>query len=420
MKHINKISLFFKLIGESFGFAYSSIVGDKFRSSLSLLGVTVGIFSIIAVFQAVDSLESNIREGFNSFGTDVVYVDKMAWTKEGSIRWWEYRQRPNNTYEEFEFLRKYCTTVDAFGFTVIKSQDLKNGRISLSNATVVGTTYDWIEISPFEIEDGRYFTPQESESAQAIVLIGSKIATDLFPGQNPVGQTFKIGGFTVRVVGVIKKMGNSVVTAIPYDSSVICPLNFMHNFIDFRRTSPNMVLHKKAECSREEFLADIQMNMRNVRRLKPVQKDNFALNEVSVLQDLLGQIFKVLGMAGSIIGGFSILIGAFGIANIMFVSVKERTHIIGIQKAMGAKSRFVMGEFLFESVLLSLVGGILGILLVYILTLILTSAWDFPMTLTFSNVLRGLLISTVVGLIAGVVPAYRAAKLNPVDAINQH
>lgn len=416
----NKMAVFFRLVGESLTFAFTSVKGDKFRSFLSLLGVTVGIFCIVAVFQAVDSLEFNIKEGFNAFGTDVIYIDKISWESDGQDKWWEYRQRPNNTFQEFEFLQEHCTTADAFGFMVPLQTELKNERNVISRGQVIGITNDWIKISPFEMENGRYFTPQEVASAQGVVLIGDKIAQELFPGQNPLGQTFKISGNTVRVIGVIKKMGASAFTVLDYDITVLTPLNFIRNFVDFRHISPNMVLHKRPDVSRENFIAEVQMYMRIVRRLKPVQKDNFALNEMSLLKDLLGQIFKVLHTAGGIIGGFSILIGAFGIANIMFVSVKERTHIVGIQKAIGAKKGFIVGQFLFEAVLLSLLGGLMGIFLVYILVTVLTHVYDFPTSLTFSNVLRGLIISTVVGLIAGSVPAYRAACLNPVDAINEH
>ena len=222
------------------------------------------------------------------------------------------------------------------------------------------------------------------------------------------------------MIGVIKKKGESLFDPISYDDAVIIPMPFIRNFLDLRNTSPSIVVHKDPVADEEEFMAELRNAMRAVRRLKPIQKDNFALNRMSFLDDALSQLFNVISLAGWVIGGFSILIGAFGVANIMFVSVKERTHIIGIEKAMGAKSSFVLTQFLFEAVLLAILGGLIGILIVWGLTVFVTHRYDFVMTMSVGNVMRGVLISGLVGVVAGFIPSLQAARMNPVDAMNQH
>jgi len=423
-KIVKSINIFFKLLGESFSFAFDSVKGDKFRAFLSLLGVTIGIFSIVAVFTAIEGLEKNVRNMFSSLGTDVVYIDKISWESfaEGEgIKWWEFRQRPNNTYEEFLFLQKNLKNADMMALSAITSAHVRHGRTTLRNTSVHGVTYDWNRISVFEIDQGRYFTAAEAAENIPLAVIGSNVAEELCPaGISPVNNSIKIGGYSVRVRGVIKKKGESMFDPVTYDDAVIIPLPFIRNYIDLRRTSPSIVVHKDPGADEEEFMAELRIVMRAVRRLKPVQNDNFALNKMSFLDDALSQLFSVISIAGWVIGGFSILIGAFGVANIMFVSVKERTHIIGIEKAMGAKSAFVLAQFLFEAALLAMVGGFVGILVVWGLTVFVTNQYDFVLTMSFSNILRGVLISGVVGVVAGFIPSLQAARMNPVDAMNQH
>lgn len=425
MKKIFKnINIFLKLLGESFVFAYDSVKGDKFRAFLSLLGVTIGIFSIVGVFTAIEGLEKNVREMFSSLGTDVVYIDKISWESiaEGEgFKWWEFRQRPNNTYEEFLFLQKNVTLSDMSALSAFTTTNVQYGRNTLRNISLYGVTYYWNKISYFEIDQGRYFTPAEAAENVPLAVIGQNIADQLFlEGQTAVNSNIKIGGFTVRVVGVIKKKGESMFDPVSYDDAIIIPLPFIRNYLDLRRTSPSIVVHKNPRADEEEFMAQLRNAMRVVRRLRPIQNDNFALNKMSFLDDAISQLFNVIFIAGWVIGGFSILIGAFGVANIMFVSVKERTHIIGIEKAMGAKSSFILMQFLFEAALLAIVGGLIGILVVWGLTIFVTRQYDFVLTMSAKNILRGVLISGLVGVVAGFIPSLQAAKMDPVEAMNQH
>jgi putative ABC transport system permease protein len=302
----------------------------------------------------------------------------------------------------------------------ITSSSVKYGRNTLKNTTVYGVTYDWNQISFFEVDEGRYFTAGETAENIPLAVIGRNVAEELFPdGISPVNSNIKIGGYTVRVIGLIKKKGESMFDPVVYDDAIIIPLPFIRNFIDLKRTSPTVVVHKHPQADEEEFMAQLRNTMRAVRRLKPIQNDNFALNKMSFLDDALSQLFNVIAVAGWVIGGFSILIGAFGVANIMFVSVKERTHIIGIEKAMGAKSLFILAQFLFEAVLLALVGGVIGILIVWLLAIFVSNHYDFQLTMSLRNIIRGVLVSGVVGVVAGLIPSLQAARMNPVDAMNQ-
>lgn len=423
-KIFRSVNIFFKLLGESFVLAYDSVKGDKFRAFLSLLGVTIGIFSIVAVFTAIEALEKNVRNMFSALGTDVVYIDKISWesfAKGEGFKWWEFRQRPNNTYEEFQFLQKNLVHADMLALSASTSANVAYERNIIRNSGIQGITYNWNKISYFEIGEGRYFTSAEAGENIPLAVIGQNVADELFPaGISPVGSNIKIGGFTTRVIGVIKKKGESLFDPINYDDAVIIPMPFIRNFLDLRNTSPSIVVHKDPVADEEEFMAELRNAIRAVRRLKPIQKDNFALNKMSFLDDALSQLFNVISLAGWVIGGFSILIGAFGVANIMFVSVKERTHIIGIEKAMGAKSSFVLTQFLFEAVLLAIIGGLIGILIVWGLTVFVTQRYDFVMTMSVGNILLGVMISGLVGVVAGFIPSLQAARMNPVDAMNQH
>ena len=418
-RRIRSIYILFKLFGESFSFAYESIKANKLRTFLSLLGITIGIFSIISVLTMVDALEDNVRSGIESLGSDVVYIEKWPWTPEenGEYKWWEFRQRPSMKYEYFTHLQNNASSVDAAAFVLTGRRNLKYKSNTTSRITFYGTTYDWEKISSFDIEDGRYFSQLEMSSGANVAIIGNVLATELFGDDPPIGKYFQIGGHRTRVIGVLKKQGKSILEFIDYDNTLMIPLNHARSIVNMRYAEPMIALKAKEGVNMEDLQGEIKTMMRSLRRLKPVQKDDFSVNEMSMISKQLNPIMDTIGIAGWLIGGLSILIGAFGVANIMFVSVKERTSIIGIQKALGAKNYFILTQFLFEAVLLTIMGGILGLLTVYAATTIISQGFDFPITLSIVNIMRGILISSIVGVLAGIVPAYVASRLNPVVAI---
>ena len=403
--------------------AFQTFRGNKLRSALTLLGITIGIFAIISVFTAVDSLEMNIRESVSALGDDVVYIQKWPWgPEEGSeeYAWWKYLNRPLVTLDENESIRRYSKLASESCLVATARRTIRYQNNTAADITIMGATDGFQNIRSFEIEKGRYFSPFEITGGRNIGVLGAELAADLFENDDPVGQEIRIGGFKVTVIGVTKKEGKGTFDDNNLDELVLLPIHFMRNFVDIRRdnANPQIWVQAREGVSVDELSDELTSILRSIRRLKPMDDNNFALNQTSLISNQLDQVFKVINIAGFFIGIFSILVGGFGIANIMFVSVKERTHLIGIEKAIGAKNYFILMEFLIESVILSLVGGIAGLLIIGLLTAIVNLTSDFTMYLTMGNILLGLGISSLIGLVSGFAPALQAARMNPVEAIN--
>lgn len=417
--------LVLRLIAESFAFAWKALKSNVLRTILSLLGVTVGIFAIIAVFTLVDSLEKNIKASFDFLGTGVIYVGKWPFTPEGNgpYKWWEYWRRPNPSVNEFKFLSanlRNKTAIAIFagrGNAVIKQGSSSIGQIGLRGA---GEGYD--EIYEINVENGRYFTPDEVDGGRTVTLLGFEVAKALFPNdRNPIGENIKIKDLKYKVIGVMKREGQSFIGTPTNDYTVIIPYN---SFRKLYQTGTGLwselqstigVKGYEYDLGLVELENELKGLLRGRRGLRPAEKDNFALNRPEAIANAISGLFDVVGIAGWIIGGFSILVGGFGIANIMFVSVKERTSIIGLQKSLGAKNYFILFQFLFEAVFLSLIGGVTGILLVFLLTF--APFGTLEVVLSAKNIVLGIGVSTVIGLIAGIVPAAVAARMDPVIAI---
>jgi putative ABC transport system permease protein len=411
-----------RLIWESLIMAVQSVTVNRLRALLSLLGITIGIFSIIAVFTMVDSLEYNIRESVNSLGSDVVYVEKWPWTPpegENEYPWWKYMNRPLVSYNEYEFIKEESRYAANVSFLSMVGRRIEYGNNSLEGASIMGVTDGFQDIRSFEVARGRYFSPIEVRAGRNVVVLGSKIAQELFQGVNPIGKYIELMGRKVMVLGVLEQEGKGAFGSM-MDEVAVLPLEYYRGFIDIRSeaASPQILVQAKRRVSVEELSFELTQLLRSYRRLRPSEEDNFALNQTSLINNQLDKLFSVLKIAGFFIGGFSIIVGGFGIANIMFVSVKERTHIIGIQKAVGAKKFFILFQFLFESVMLSIAGGIIGLIVVFIGASIITLSGNFIVTLTMNNILVGIGISSAIGLISGIFPAWQGARMNPVVAIN--
>lgn len=413
--------LFVRLILESFLFALEALRVNKLRTLLSLLGITIGIFAIISVFTVTDALERKIRTDVESLGNNVVYIQKWPWVPEGGDEypWWKYMNRPVPGYKEMLELQRKSGSAEAIAFVAsVNGQTIKSGSNSVENAIILPVSHNYDRIKKFEIEEGRYFSEHESNSGKPIALIGSDISNALFAGRSALGQLISVRGIKFTIIGVLKKEGSSLV-GNSSDNNVLIPVNYARNLFNVRSESmdPYLMVKAREGVGMPELRDDLKSSMRSIRKLKPREEDDFALNETSLLTRSMQQIFSMLGLAGWIIGGFSILVGGFGIANIMFVSVKERTPIIGIQKSLGAKNYFILLQFLVESIILCLIGGLIGLALVYLLATGASKAFDFDLDLTLGNILTGLMISASVGILSGYVPAYQASRMNPVDAI---
>ncbi len=408
--------LILRLLKESYIFAFQAIIVNKIRTLLSLLGITIGIFCIISVFTIFDSMEIAIRTNIDSLGTNVLFVQKWPWAMGGDYPWWKYYQRPEASLDDMREIQKRSSLSQVSAFMIGVSKMVKYQSNYMEGVSILGVSHDFDQVLPFEISDGRYFSSHESMAGKNVAIIGSNVAENLFSGMEPVGRRITVMGRKVDVIGKINKEGEDMFGG-SNDDNVLLPINYFKSLVDIRDMDATIIVKAQPLVSNDELRDELTGIMRSVRKLKPSADDNFAINETSVITQGFDTLFHTIAIVGWIIGGFSLLVGGFGIANIMFVSVKERTSIIGIQKALGAKNYFILFQFLFEAIFLSVIGGIVGLLIVYILTLIVSSAFDFNLILTAANIWLGIGVSAAIGLVSGIIPAFTASRLDPVDAM---
>ncbi|HXC03237.1 MAG TPA: ABC transporter permease, partial [Bacteroidia bacterium] len=317
-----------------------------------------------------------------------------------------------------EFIKHRIKYAEATAFEVSAKHTVQYENTSVENVNILGVSHEYEKVSNFELSEGRYFAESESEGGRNVVILGSQVAEALFPRGNALGQAVKVFGQRLYVIGVFKKQGESII-GNSTDTEVLLPVNFMRNYVDIKKGNSNPVVMVKAASgiSNAQLKDELTGIMRSARKLKPYVEDNFALNETSLISKNFDGLFDIVGIAGWFIGGLSILVGGFGIANIMFVSVRERTNQIGIQKSLGAKNYFILMQFLAESIMLCIIGGLLGLLLVFIGIQLADVLWDIQLTLTSANVVLSITISILIGIISGFIPAFSAAQLDPVEAI---
>jgi len=400
---------------ESLIFAYQALRSNIMRTTLSLLGVSVGIFAIVAVFTAVDSLNKNIRSEIDSFaGSGVLYVGKWPWIMQNNYPWWKYLNRPEMKYAEYQFLKDNLKSAKAIAIIDNgRSASATKGSSSM-DVNMTGASYEYNQITNIPVQFGRYFLPIESENALNVVIIGFKVAENL---EASVGDQIKLNGIKFQVIGIIEKKGSDILSfgGTP-DEKAFIPYSTFSAVFQKDKPAPDIAIKAMDDdLGQENLEGEVTGLMRSLRSIKPKQESNFAVNRLDGLNKFFDGIFAALNVAGALIAGFSLLVGGFGIANIMFVSVKERTNIIGIQKSLGAKNYFILFQFLFEAVFLSLIGGLVGIGLVVLLTLIPQDA--LPLVLSMKNIVTGLFISSFIGILSGIIPAWVAAKMDPVIAI---
>lgn len=416
------MSTLFKIVYESIVQALQSLSGNKMRTFLSLLGIVIGIFCIIAVKSAVDSLQDNIISGFNELGSDVIYVEKQPWNENPGQSWWKYARRPNPSYSDYEVIRNRSNMADEVAFSIFSGgKTAKYKSNSVSNSFIMGSSYELSQIQNLVIEKGRYFTPTEYNNAANKVILGYVMAQELFGNIEPVGKTIRLFGQKFQVIGVLKSEGENPFNFMNFDEVCWVGYKTVKKFINVKDDNRfiGRMLNVKAKEGVElaELKDEVTGVLRSKRKLKPSEENNFSINQLSMITDMLDSVFGVLNLAGLFIGIFALIVGMFSVANIMFVSVKERTNIIGIKKALGAKRYIILLEFLIESIILCIIGGLFGLLIVYVTLLLISSIIPFDMYLSFTNMLVGVGASVTVGIISGIIPAFQASKMNPVDAI---
>ncbi|MBO7562840.1 MAG: ABC transporter permease [Bacteroidales bacterium] len=419
---------------EGISFTWNELKNNKFRTFLSLLGVSIGIFTIVAIFTAIDALKSNVKKGFESLSSNQIQVSKWPLTPEDEdgnpitdaqgggmmeYRWWDYMKRPDITINEYKFLKANSKLAEEFLFSYSANQNtVKYGRNSADNVTVMCETEGLDKIMNISIDKGRMITKNEFDAGSNVCILGCDIATSLFQDEDPVGKAVKIKGYSLTVVGVTQKQGGSMIDLFETDKLIFTTYLAGKNIFNFREPDGELDAIPKEGVTPEQLTQEMIQLMRQCRRIRPGQKNNFSINQFSTLEGMIDQILGIIRTVGWIIAAFSLLIGGFGIANIMFVSVKERTKIIGIQKALGAKRYFIMTQFLAEALILAVAGALAGILLIAIILWIAPIPAEYDVHLTFGNILSGVAIASIIGILSGILPAWSAAKLNPVDAIN--
>jgi len=404
-----------KLIKESFLFAFQAIIVNKVRTLLSLLGITIGIFSVISVLTIFDSLEIAIRTSISQLGDNVLFVQKWPWAGGNDYPWWKYMKRPEADLTDLKEIQKRSQASEASAFMFGTQRIVKYKGNSIEDVVIQAVSHDYDKVLTLDLSEGRYFTLAESHGGANVAIIGSSIAEKLYAGLNPLGKEIKIFGSKVEVIGVMKKEGEDMFENSA-DNQVIITANFGRRYINIQEIGTTILVKARPNVGNDELRDELVGILRSVRKLKPLAEDNFAINETSIISGELDAFFRIVAMVGWIVGGFSLLVGGFGIANIMFVSVKERTSQIGIQMSLGAKKFFILFQFLFEAVFLSLFGGVFGLLIIYVLVL-LSKSFPFSLYLTFGNVLIGMSVSIAIGLIAGIIPSYVASRLDPVEAM---
>lgn len=407
----------YQYIVEGSRLAGGALKSNPLRSVLSLLGMTLGIFSIITVFAAVDSLEKSIRDSVEQVGSDIIYVQKWPWGGGGpDYPWWKIFQHPEPSYEEMQKLDSRLTTAEAITFMFNMRANLNYRSNVIQNANIGGVSHDYIKIWQVPIERGRYFSANESASGTNVALIGSDIAEGMFGALDPIGKEVRILGEKVRIIGIFEKEGEKLIGE-SHDEFFVLPVKFMLRKVNEEQFQTTIMIKAKEGVEIDRLTDDVEGAMRSIRRLRPIVENNFAINEISIIQNSLDSLFSVIGLGGIIIGGFALLAGGFGIANIMFVSVNERINQIGIQKALGARRQFILLQFLVESIILSILGGAIGMLLTGLAVYIANQNFEFEFILSMDNIILGLVISSVIGIIFGIIPAIRASVKDPVEAM---
>ena len=419
------MKLFLRLILESLFFSFNAIIANPIRTFLSLLGVTIGIFTIIAVLSLVDSLEDSIQDSLDFLGTDNLRVEKWPWEFDNpGYEWWKFWKRPHPTYKEYTFLKENLKNAEEVGIFVGRDGlTIKYLNNSSSEVGLTGVVYEAKEIQNYKIFSGRYYTENETILGSNYVIIGYKIMEDLFENSDyAIGKEIKIKGVKFRVIGVFEEEGESFVGGDSFDRQMIVPFNSFKKIYRVGKKGSNAALIVKGNSELDPSLENLEYELTGVLRarrgLKPTEDQNFAINRPEYLTGFVSAIFGTISIAGWVIGSFSIFVGGFGIANIMFVSVKERVPIIGLQKSLGAKNYFILMQFLFESSFLSIIGGVLGLIFVFLITFVDLGSFDLKISLT--NVILGISISTIIGVCAGLIPAIFASRLDPVEAIRSN
>jgi putative ABC transport system permease protein len=406
------------ILWNSFKMALQELKVNKLRTFLSLFGITIGIFCIIGVLATIDSLKAKIQNDLSSFGNNTIYIDKWDYSGGPEYPWWKFMKRPNMKVEEMDIIKKKSNLASNMAFFMSNQASFSYEENVLKGVNIYGITSEYKAVQSFNIGYGRYFSEADFLRGGPLGVIGYKVAEELFgKAEKALGKTISYGGRRVMVIGVIEKQGSAIINGFDYDKSVLTTYNYFASIYNPDNSNPYIMVQAKPGVPSALLQQELTGVMRQIRKLSPTQEDNFTCNDVAQFKDQIDSVFGSINSGGWAIAGLSLIVGAFGVANIMFVTVRERTSQIGLKKAIGAKSSTILYEFLLESAFLCIIGGLVGLFLVWILTVALSSVLPFPLHIAPSIVFLALSICIILGVISGIIPASIAAKMNPVEAI---
>jgi len=406
------------ILWNSFKMALGELKANKLRTFLSLFGITIGIFCIIGVLATIDSLQSKIKTDLSSFGNNSVYIDKWDYSGGPEYPWWKFVKRPSPKMEEMEFVKKKSTLASNMAFFMQTQESFSYEDNILKGVNLYGVTPEYKNIQSFNIGYGRYFSESDFTRGVPYGVIGYKVAEELYgKADKGVGKTITYKGRKLLVIGVIEKQGSAIINGYDYDKSAIVTHNYMASVYNPDNLGPTIMVQPKPGITSKALQEELTGIMRQIRKLSPTQEDNFTCNDVAQFKDQVESVFGAVNQGGWAIAGLSLIVGAFGVANIMFVTVRERTSQIGLKKAIGAKSSSILYEFLLESAFLCIIGGLVGLFLVWMLTLALSSFLPFAITIAPGIIFLAFSICIILGVVSGIIPASIAAKMNPVEAI---
>lgn len=413
-----------EIIKESLRLAFAGLRNNVLRTLLSSFAIIIGILTIISILTFIDSLNKNVKESLSSLGGDIIYIQKWPWLFDNDYPWWKFVNRPQVSYQEMQMLQNKLKNYEGIAIMgSISNKTISTHDEQVKNIGIDAVTYQYNKVFDFDFQDGRYFTEFESRMGNPKIILGNEVARNLFGEKNCIGEKVNVLNRKFIVIGVLKKEGNTNISISGLDDRAFIPYNYARYLYGTSMRYMHLTIKVKSakNISEVEFEDEIRGVMRSIRKLSPKEEDNFALNRASFITEKLNEIFSSLSIAGWVIAAFSILVGGFGTANIMFVSVKERTFLIGIEKALGAPKFFILAQFLGEAIILCLLGGIIALLLVIGIVIIVNSSQDdIHLILTFKNVILGISLSTIIGVLAGFIPAFQASKLDPINAIRSN
>ncbi len=405
------------ILQNSLKLTFQELKVNKLRTALSLTGIAFGIFCIIGVLATVNSLERNIQNEVNSLGSNTIYIDKWEYSGGPDKPMWKYRSRPEVTFDESRLIKERSNLTEEISYLLRTGSNLSYKDDVIQNISVYGILEAQTAIQPLSFDEGRYFAGAEFENGSSVGLIGFDNAEKLFGNaKKAIGRQIDLGGKKITIVGVIKKEGKNFI-GWDYDNCVMLPYKLCRQLFEEKYSNPVLIVKGKNKVTPKALSNELEGVMRQVRRLSPTQENNFSLNSVEAFSKAITGFFVTINIVGALVGGISLIVGMFGIANIMFVTVKERTAVIGLKKAIGAKNRSILFEFLTEATILCIIGGFFGLVLVYILTLVLSGPLDFPVYISVPMLVITIGLCLLLGILSGIIPAIRAARLDPVVAI---